>query len=323
MHSSKLIYFPYIDLPKNSWTIKSVLYWDQVGIIVPPDFAKKPKQYQAFSLDLLKSDLVEQVFPDNYTWRLKNFNKGFLKLIDQPKFHLKARQRNFQNGSWSRIHVQKFGQELMYYLEELNIAKRKDWSWFRVETKTANLMMLYLATVVSKVGGFTPATDSVNNLDTSIQQKGFSLKLNETRQKLLNKLIPYPIAPDLTKIRKFKDRFHEELTSFRILLESTAYDLTSIRSKKEQSQRLDLKVAEINDRREKILREMDQRKFGQIAFGTICGVTGAIVSYSQDNSSLAIFSLANALYSAFQGYEKNTSLTKDYAYLALIDKKLK
>lgn len=321
--TDKLLYFPYVDIPKNNWTIKSLLYWDKVGIIVPPRYIEKPKQYRDFTIDLLKSDLIEQVFPGEYVWRVKKFDRGFIKLVDQPKFNLRSRQRDFKNGLRSRIHVQKFGEQLLYHLVELKIAKRKDWTWFHVETRTANLIMLYLATVVSKVGGFTPATDDLDRLDTSISQKGFSLKMNKTRQKLFNGLIPYPIEPNLTKLRKFKDKYHEELTSFRILIEQTSYDLTSIKSKRERTDELNFKVAEINDKRGKILSELNQSRLGQITFGTICGVTGAIVSYSQDNKPLVLFSLANAIYSAFQGYDQKAALTKDYSYLALIDKKFK
>jgi hypothetical protein len=317
--TNKLLYFPYIDIPKSNWTVKSLLYWDKVGIIVPPSYMDKPKQYRDFTIELLKTDLIEQIFPGEYIWQVKKFDKGFIKLVDQPKFNLKSRQRDFGAGIHSRIHVQKFGEELLNHLVDLKIAKRKDWTWFHVETRSANLIMLYLATVVSKVGEFTPATDDLGNLDTSVSQKGFSMKLNKTRQKLLNNLMPYPIEPNLTKLRKFKDKYHEELTSFRILIEQTSYELTKF-SKMDRKESLSLKVAEINDKRDKILSELNQGKLGQITFGTICGVAGAIVSFEQDNKPLALFSLANAIYSAFQGYDKQATLTKDYSYLALVDK---
>lgn len=321
--NDKLLYFPYIDIPNSSWTVKSILYWDKVGIIVPPNYIDRPKQYGRFTVDLLQSDLVENVFPGEYIWRVRKFDESFIKLVNQPKFGLAKRQLDFSNNLVSRIHLQKFGEDLLNHLVKLKIARRENWQWFFVETKTANLIMLYLATAISKVGGFTPATDDIKNLDTSLSQRGSSLRLTAIRQKLIEDLIPYPIEPNLTKLRKFKDKFHEELTSFRLLIEQSAFDISLLKSASQQTTMRKLKVAEINDKREKILTELNQSKLGQVTFGTICGVAGAAVGFHQDNQPLALFSLANAIYSAFQGYDNGPTLSKDYSYLALIDKKLK
>jgi hypothetical protein len=71
------------------------------------------------------------------------------------------------------------------------------------------------------------------------------------------------------------------------------------------------------------LSDLNQSNFGKITFGTVCGIGGALYGFSQDNKPLALFSLANAIYSAFQGYDKGSKLDKDYSYLALVDKRFK
>jgi hypothetical protein len=321
--NNKLLYYPYIDIPKSNWTVKSILYWDSVGIIVPPDYIEKPKQYGKFTIDLLKTDLIENVFPGEYIWKVKIFDESFIKLTDQTKFRIDNRKKAFSQGKVSRIHVQKFGEDLLNHLVDLKIAKRENWNWYYVESKTANLLMLYLATAISKVGGFNAATDKLKNLDTSLSQNGNSLILSSIRQNLLDELIPYPIEPNLTKLRKFKDKHHEELTSFRLLLEQITFDISLLNSKDNQDYKKNHKIAEINDKREKILSELNQSNFGQITFGTICGLTGAVIAFQQENHPLGFFSLANAIHSAFQGYDKSTTLKKDYSYLALIDRKFK
>ena len=73
----------------------------------------------------------------------------------------------------------------------------------------------------------------------------------------------------------------------------------------------------------KILSDLNESKFGQITFGTMFGIAGAVVGFSQGNSPLGIFSLGNAVYSAFQGYGDSEIISRDYSYLALIDKNLK
>lgn len=322
--NNNLLYFPYIDIPNNGWTIKSILYWDRIGIIVPPNYAKRPKQHQKFTIDLLQTELVEQVFPYNYTYRIRRFDEEFIRLVTQSQFNLEKRQRNFKRGIWSRIHIQKFGERLLNQLVQMQIAKHneQDWDWYYVESKTARLLMIYLATTIGKLGDFTPATDNTDNLDTSLSQNKNRFKFNSIRQNLIDDLIPYPIAPDLLKLRNFKDKYYEELTSFRILVEQIAVDLSSISRENFREMKYELKIAEINDKKAKISSELNQSRMGQISFGTICGIAGAIVGFEEANHPLALFSLANAIYSAFQDYDSSTVLSLDYSYLALIDKNL-
>lgn len=321
--NENLLYFPYIDIPNNSWTIKSILYWQNIGVIVPPKYIDLPQQYEQYTVDLMQTDLIQPIFPGEYIWQVPNFDQSFIKLVDQPKYNLAKKQENFRNQKYSRIHFQKFGEDLLNHLVKLKIAKRRDWQWFEVENKTARLLMMYLATVIGKTGGFTPATDKIKNLDTSISQSGNLLRLNSIRQNLIEDLIPYPIAPHLTKLRRFKDKYHEELSSFRTLLEKATFEISNIKKEKKQTTKHNLIIEEINDKRQKISSEMNGSRLGQITFGTICGITGAAVGFASDNKPLGLFSLASAVYSAFQGYDKKPILNKDYTYLALIDKNFK
>lgn len=319
--NDNLLYFPYIDIPRNNWTIKSLLYWDDVGIIVPPDFAENPEHYDIRTRELLHTDLIKQIFPYVYIDKVKKFDRGFTKLLEQPKFNLGKRQKDFAKGKISRIHVQKFGEKMLNGLIEMEIAIRLSpcGQWYFVESKTARLLMLYLATVICKTGNFTPATDELKNLDLSINQNGAILRRNFLRQNFLDDLIPYPIDPDLNKLRKFKDKYHEELKSFRILLEEAILIISSFPKMKIQKKFQSLKMEEINDKRAKILSELNQSRLGQITFGTMFGLAGAAVGFSQDNSLLSVFSLGNAVYSAFEGYDNTEILSKDYSYLALVD----
>lgn len=318
--NDSLLYFPYIDIPKNDWTIKSILYWDNVGIIVPPNYVNEPSQYKRSTVELLQTDLVHQIFPGEYIWKVKKFDESFIKLLDQPRFNISKRRQRFKEGKFARINVQKFGEQLMNYLVELKIATRADWQWFFVENKTAKLLMLYLATVIGKVGQFTPASDKIRNLDFSLSQTGYSPRINQIRETLIDDLIPYPIEPDLTKLRRFKDKYHEELKSFRILLEQVALEVSLFKKPGKQTKKQKLVVAELTDKKEKILSELKQSKFAQVTFGTICGLTGTAVGFATENNAWGLFSLANAVYSSLQGYDNKPILAKDFSYLALIDK---
>jgi len=321
--NNNLLYFPNIDIPNNNWTIKSLLYWDKVGIIVPPSFMENPSQYKDSTIELLRTDLIEQVFPYEYIQGKKNFDRNFIKLLSNSSFELEKKQKRFNKGKVSRIHFQKVGKELMKVLVKLKIARKFDWDWYYVESKTANLVMAYLAFYIGKKGKFLPSTDSTKNLDISLNQKGAILKTNKIRQNLLEDLMPYPLNPDLTKLRKFKDKYHDELKSFRILIEQTAFEISNYKSSHKKLIIQDLKIAEIQDKKEKILSELNQSKIGQVAFGTIFGVVGSVIGFAQGNSLLGAFSLVNAVHSASQGYGKSLTLVKEYSYLALVDKNFK
>lgn len=321
--NDSILYFPYIDIPKNNWTVKSLLYWDNVGIIVPNNYIDRPEQYDQFTIDLLQTDLITQIFPGDYIYKVRNFDESFIRLINQEGFDLHWRQNAFRRGLNRRVHIQKFGERLLEHLVDLQIAQRLNWEWYLIETRTAKLIMVYLATVLGKVCNYTPATDEIRNLDLSISQRGTSFKLSAIRQSLIEDLIPFPIEPDLTKLRKFKDKYHEELTSYRILIEQIAYDLSLLKSKQHQTDKHQLKIAEINDKKTKLLRDLNQSKLGKIVFGTICGIAGTTVGLINPTNLLVAFPFLHAVYSAFQGYKDRQILDKDYSYLALIDKKFK
>ncbi|MBK7711389.1 MAG: hypothetical protein IPJ37_10885 [Bacteroidales bacterium] len=204
----------------------------------------------------------------------------------------------------------------------MGIAQRQDWEWYFVESKTARLLMVYLATVIGRTGNFTPATDDPENLNTSISQNTSQIILNRIRQSILDELLPYPIEPDLIKLSKFKEKHYDELKAFRILIEQTTLQLSFLK-KRGREEMFDLKIAEINEKRQKIFRDLNQSKIGQITWGTICAIAGAIFAFNNENTPLSFFSFANAIYTAFQGYDNGTILSRDYSYLALIDKKLK
>jgi hypothetical protein len=323
--NDNLLYFPYINIPKNNWTIKSLLYWDRVGVIVPPNFIETPSSHDKYTIDLLRTDLIEQVLPYEYTYKVQNFDNGLLAIINNNEFNIEQKQFDFKAGRISKIHFQKFGEELLNKLIYLGLATRKpnDWQWYYVESKTASIIMIYLASVIGQIGNFTPATDNIRNIDLSLNQNKQFFKRSMIRHEILDNLIPYPIEPDLTKLRLFKDKYHDELKSFRILLEQTVLSVSTNKNSNLQREILDMKVEEINDKKEKIYRELTQVRIGQIVFGTMFGLTGALISFANDINTLGLFSLGNAIYSAFQGYDNSNILNRDYSYLALVDKNFK
>ena len=323
--NNKLLYFPYINVPNKLWTMQSVLYWDEVGAIVPTIFKENPNNLEENMYKLVKSELVTQVFPGNFVKSIPNFDSSFLNIINKKKFDLEKRRKNYKKENVSKIHVEKLGDKLVKELVELGIANKSphEWGWYYVESKTARLFMMYLATLISKVGGFTPATDNPKNIDFTIDQKGFLKKDQKIRGELLKNLMPYIDNPNFDRLRKFKDKNYDHLQGFRNLIETTVIEINAIK-KDRRKKYLKLKVEEINYYRDIISARLNESKIGKIVFGSIFGITQAALGYSVANQFQSGFEIGNAIYEAFDGYDSLKKMEPNrVTYLALIDKELK
>jgi hypothetical protein len=317
--SNNLLYFPYISIPESSWTTKSILYWDTVGTIVPHQFINDPNRLDNYMKALVERELVTQVFPYNYIYKAEHFDDSFLKLIRQRNFNLDERRRAFSRGENFRIHVQKFGDTLLQELILMGIAKRQDYEWYSLEARTAKLFMVYLASVISRIGDFTPATNSAANIDFSVQQNGYSHRTLKLRGKFLEDLLPYPIESDPDKLQKFKEKHSVRLRKFRNRLEQAIVDISNLRNSPEAAEMYRLKLEEIVSEKNEIINELDKSRFGKITFGSLFRLVGSISAFAADQRALGLFTLGNAIYTAVSGYNR-PELKRDIAYLALIDR---
>src|SRR4051794_1325037 len=56
------LYFPLISPPASAWLTRALLYWDQVGTIVPQSWVESPELLGAHTLELVQRGLLLQVF---------------------------------------------------------------------------------------------------------------------------------------------------------------------------------------------------------------------------------------------------------------------
>lgn len=319
--TDNLLYFPYINVPKTNWTTISVLYWDNVGAIVPDIYKDHPNRLENNMLELVEAELIQQIFPYHYTYDIPNFDQAFLDLTDTAEFDLTARQNDFAQGRGSRVHIQKFSENLLRELERRRIIRRENHEWYYVEHQTARIFMTYLATVISKVEGFTPATDNTRNIDLRPDRNAFPYHRLSTRNRFLNELIPYPLAASAYQLKTFKEEYYDQLKNFRNRLEQTIIEIVNIQGKEAREIYYQLKLREILERRDEIFARLGESRLGQITFGTLFGLTAAGIGFDAGHPLLGSFALGNAIYSAFQGYDRQELLNGDISYLALIDKK--
>lgn len=167
-----ILYYPYINLPRTDWTVRTLLYYETIGSIVPQEYFYNPEHtYEPFMLELVRSSLVQPINPMDVLDRPWEVTKPFVEHIEKNRAKIEKAQSRFSRGMFgrihpdkfrcARIHADKFDDEIFYHLTELGLARKEEGRWYAVETKTADQLMKFLATIVSAKTERLPTTDYV------------------------------------------------------------------------------------------------------------------------------------------------------------------
>lgn len=228
---SNLLYYPYINLPRTDWTLRTLLYYDNIGSIVPQEYFYDPERtYDKFMLELVRSGLVTPINPLEVFENPWQVTLPFLELVERNQEKLRTAQKRFRQGIRGNIHIDKFSkvnihadkfdENIFYGLQEIGLAERTDGRWYSVEQRTANNLMSFLATLISAKTNRLPTTDylrTIYNRQTFNQEK-------RKRETILKSLIPFPDEINLRKLLNFKERHSELLNTFRTRVELIVLD---------------------------------------------------------------------------------------------------
>lgn len=335
-----LLYYPYINIPRTDWTIRTLLYYNQVGSIVPQNYFYEPYQYDNFMRELVQNELVVPINPLEVLENPWDISRPFIEYVQSKEFQLRKRRKTFRTnyhrihqGKFigTRIHSNKFESEMFYQLEQAGLAERESDQWYNVEQKTANDMMSFLAAVIGGKLDYLPTTDiEVRKVPFSPLSKKVYKAQRKTkirREVILRDLIPFPEQIDLYKLRKFKDKHNDLLSKFKNRVELIALD----HNLDEDSELFKETLKELGFRKEELSAKMNESKFGDLIFGTVCGITGAVIGFVSAGSSGALVgslsalpSFANAIHSALKIERvENIHDQSGMKYLALVDKKIR
>lgn len=337
-----LLYYPYINIPRTDWTVRTLLYYNQVGSIVPQEYFYAPNRYDHFMRELVQNELVVPINPIEALDRPWEISRPFIEYINSPDFKLRQRRKRFRNKNYGRIHQEKFvsprihsekfDNEIFYQLEQAGLAEREDYQWYKVEQKTANDLMSFLASVIGGKLDYLPTTDKlVRKVPFMTNKKKVyktKRKENVRREIILKELIPFPEQIDLNQLRKFKDKHSDLLNRFKNRVELIALN----HDMDEESELFKETLKELGYRKEELSAKMNESKFGDLFYGTVCGITGAVIGLASTGSSTgalvgslsALPSFANAIHSALQIERvENIQDQSGMKYLALVDKKIR
>ncbi|MDH6149442.1 MULTISPECIES: hypothetical protein [Paraburkholderia] len=272
------LYFPYIAVPNERWTIKTLLYWDKLSSIVPMAFVDRPEKLGSFMRDLVEVGLVEQVIPSRYIQNTEEFERLFIELVEshlnKRPIHMDARE-NERAHVRTRIHVEKMW-GIPKYLVDRGLAEQVDYSWYNVDVRFANLFMAYLA---SCLGGNSElnAVPVTNDLafasmfvgDAPRRAVSRDVHRHKARQVVLDALLPFPNeVVTLEKLVQFKLRKGHLLPALRRLVESKCAFIAGLEtaSLREMATR-----QAIEDCRQQVDEIVDAMRpsWGKISFGSL------------------------------------------------------
>jgi hypothetical protein len=63
--NSRVLYFPLINVPQNAWFARVLLYWDEVGAIVPNEVMRR-QGVTPYMKELIHEGLVSPTDPAQY-----------------------------------------------------------------------------------------------------------------------------------------------------------------------------------------------------------------------------------------------------------------
>jgi hypothetical protein len=242
------LYFPHIQVPASPWFTRSLLYWDQVGTIVPERWLGAPEELGDYTLELVRRGLVRQVFPQEASRGLEGELREWLASLSRND--LRRRRARLKAGEATSVHVDKW---IAYaggikHVIDVGLAEgRQRQEWLKMEQTTANEFMAALALRLCHPDGelprdsectWVPATDdptafrilltglkrakptSPTNQEVELRVRG-ELRACEVRTSILARALPVPIEPvSVEKIERFREKHGDRLPKCRRQIEA-------------------------------------------------------------------------------------------------------
>jgi len=315
----RVLYFPYIRIPKSAWLTQTLLYWDKVSSIVPYEFINRPESLGPYMQGLLQEELVDQVIPGMYIHEIPNFEPAFQTYIDGLGAEMDRRRARFARGRRFKIHMEKMG-GIGHALAGQGLAREGPHPWYEVEADTADDFMSYLAAVLGQIERVdsSPVTNRAAYLrrfaHAGVAEDRVIQQLQSLRTAVLKKVLPVP-AHDLdpSAIRAFKDRHGHLLADFRWRVERELVAAAAIGDDILRKRHLDIFFDESAARAEEIQAAMRGARWetAEASLSVLSAIPGAP----------QMFGLAAALWNALSGRQRQAT-SQDFAYAAYVRARL-
>lgn len=230
-----ILYYPTIEIPKNSWLRHSLLYWDEVSSIIPKSYNDEILLNLSPEIQyLIQEEQFRPIKPEDLLFKqdnwleFENFQQEFKDVVKSDQFRKFINRRYFSRDYrihenkmgplTSKIHSNKTSITLYEYLREEGLANRNyEEEWIYFEPNTALLYMSLLAKYLADIdsNSTTIGTDNATyekfNFKRVSEKKGFPV-VNFN----LNGILPTPAEnTSLKTIIKFKKEREQNLRHFK------------------------------------------------------------------------------------------------------------
>lgn len=287
------LYFPYIRVPSNAWWTRTLLYWDSAATITPTDFIDDPELHDRHTLELIRSGLLYQVFPQYASDRfVPSFNQF---VMSHSPGELQQRRNNFQMGKATHVHKDKFvDNRCVGWLEQQGLAQHASERWSLVEESTAGELMAALALSLCEaadqrewsrqdghyserwvpvtdhgpsagalLSGLRPVSDG-QEMKVELRVRG-QLQLAEIRSVVLPAILPVPEHPmSVEGIIRFRKQHGDLLPQFRRDMEDRLQKMADLEDPVLRQLSIDQLEDEVRERTEQVGAYLSEARVGRI-----------------------------------------------------------
>lgn len=322
--NSKVVYYPYIEVPQNDWFKRVLLYWDKLYPIIPFDYNIQLSDYMH---NLLEYELIEPLYPSECQ-DIPHFGEAFLNYVDDVNYPVSRGAIRLANEKTLNLHIQKLdsiGDELV----KRGLAYESKNGWYAVESHTANQFMAYMAGTLGIKKGLTPITDTVQSLDSFAPLRkstgGTDLDLDRMRTKILN-VLPVPNGEiNVEEISAFKDDHPKELIKFRNEIERTLHKASVIQDEVRRNEFIDIFIVDSTSKIDDLSELIKSRGWHNVSYGSLIAFTGAslvlggsILSGGLLVAAGSAFGAGVAGYEVFRAYKGNSINMESFVTYAVL-----
>jgi hypothetical protein len=324
----KALYFPYIEVPQNSWFVRILLYWENVGSIVPLEFWNSPERLSPYMRELVETRLVEQIPPGPFLYDFPEVGEVFLKYIEEAarrRAHPQEQQRSKRTVT---IHIEKI-ERVGPGLVKLGLARRKMPEWYEVQEWVGRDFMTYLATVLAKhervkAAPVTNDLKSLRALARTERPSPYRRRVGGIREVVLNQVLPSPRrVPPVAELASFKERHADKLGRLRAFVEQSCIEIASIENAEARTDRTEILQAQLRTQLQDVQEAM-RTSWSDIVFGRLVPLLATPLTLDAAAQGLSAagvgggLTLVGAIYQAVSGLgPSREALRHPLAYAAL------
>jgi Family of unknown function (DUF6236) len=318
------LYYPYIRVPEAAWFTRVLLYWDQVGTILPESLEDRDSVVGEYTAALLDAGLVEPVRPAEYLAGIPDYAERFFEIVDADPEIQAMRDAPLDQARVGLIHEEKLTEEMFYGLDARRLAERSgEGMWWNVEARTAGIYMAYLATALGALEALRmdPVSDSTSYFVSAPETP--VARAEALRLGFLDEILPGPERPVPARdLIGFKEQWSEELNAFRTLVESELLRIALIEDAEARTREKALTEERLRREIDDVASAMSRRRWPQIVFGTVAGLasvaTTAIAAAGTGGAALAFAApgVISGAYAAVRGLPRDRLPDSPLAFAA-------